>query len=440
MGGTLSLRERDARKQDSGFRIRLKARHCVDRQRLVIRILDRPPGQGQSLNCRLNRESRNSDETGDSTAHVYTLKMGAPTYPAARIVAGRIQSRLAAFADKFQEPGYAPKPDAAVIEEVISAAFWASLRREEGRAPSISLAFVPPEQVARPLVFDNRFLLDPDVLVRLAPAVERPGIHLGVWPYDGQLSVWGTTRSVPTWCFVLEVVAPGLLVVKFRRADPSTKFANVAVLEGASVKFIEPQDAMIGDLPAALRSLFNFYASAGREESDNVLVRLAISMRAHHRGGILLVVPGGSEGWRASLVNPISYSVTPAFSEIESLPHESDALRAAIDALAGWTAVDGATVISDSFALLASGVKIMARDTKRRIDHVLVTEPVEGSQRTVVEPAQLGNTRHMAAAQFVHDQRDAVALVASQDGRFTIFAWSPSSDMVHAHRLESLLL
>ena len=35
---------------------------------------------------------------------------------------------------------------------------------------------------------------------------------------------------------------------------------------------------------------------------------------------------------------------------------------------------------------------------------------------------------------------DAVAFVASQDGRFTIFAWSPCEEMVHAHRVESLLL
>ena len=40
--------------------------------------------------------------------------------------------------------------------------------------------------------------------------------------------------------------------------------------------------------------------------------------------------------------------------------------------------------------------------------------------------------RHLAAAQFVHDQRDAVALVASQDGFFTLFAWSVELAMVHA--------
>jgi len=30
--------------------------------------------------------------------------------------------------------------------------------------------------------------------------------------------------------------------------------------------------------------------------------------------------------------------------------------------------------------------------------------------------------------------------VASQDGRFTLFGWSPCDGMVHARRVESLLL
>jgi len=58
----------------------------------------------------------------------------------------------------------------------------------------------------------------------------------------------------------------------------------------------------------------------------------------------------------------------------------------------------------------------------------------------VVAPAEIGGTRHLSAAQFVQDQHDALALVASQDGRFTVFAWSPCEEMVHGHRVEALLL
>ena len=58
----------------------------------------------------------------------------------------------------------------------------------------------------------------------------------------------------------------------------------------------------------------------------------------------------------------------------------------------------------------------------------------------VLAPLQLGGTRHISAAQFAQDQQDAAALVASQDGRFTVFAWSAAAGMVHARRVEALLL
>jgi hypothetical protein len=89
---------------------------------------------------------------------------------------------------------------------------------------------------------------------------------------------------------------------------------------------------------------------------------------------------------------------------------------------------------------LAFGAKLGRRSGGVRVEQVVVTEPVSGVVPNVVPPLQLGGTRHLSAAQFVHDQHDSLALVASQDGRFTIFAWSPCEQMVHAHRVETLLL
>ena len=80
-----------------------------------------------------------------------------------------------------------------------------------------------------------------------------------------ELYVWGVTLTVPTWCFVLEVVGPGLLVVKYRRDEPATKFANIAVLEGADVKFIEQQSAIHLRSSAGARLLVGFLL-VGRPE------------------------------------------------------------------------------------------------------------------------------------------------------------------------------
>lgn len=379
--------------------------------------------------------------------------MTGPSYPAARAVAETVRShfeRHSAAARRQGRKDLAPPPDAEAVEAIINAAFWASLRREEGYPPKISLAFLPPGQAAQPLTFERLLPLTAAALSKLAPAVERPGIHLGVWREREELWVWGVTRALPMFCFVLEVVEPGLLVVKYRRGQESAKFVNVAVLKGDQIKVVDEKGASLPDCPALLTQLLGFGSPAPEGDSVNVLVQLAASMRAHGRGGTLLVVPQGSAAWRESIVEPVSYPVVPPFPELARLMRQDAAERKerlwqeslvdAVEAVAGLTAVDGATVLTDRFELAAFGAKIGRRGGCAQVERVALTEPVVGSAASVVHPLQFGGTRHMSAAQFVQDQSDAVALVASQDGRFTVFAWSPCEEMVHAHRVETLLL
>ena len=378
--------------------------------------------------------------------------MSGPSYPAARVVAARAQAHFARNLSTARERGYNPlaaEPDREAIEAIIDAAFWASLRREEGYVPRISLAYLPPDQTAEPLTFADPLPLVPAALTRLAPAVERPGIHLGVWRLKGDgLAVWGATRTIPTMCFVLEVVAPGLLVVKHRRSTVAAKYVNVAVLEGDQIKVLNPADGADPDCPPMVSSLLGFDSPSN--DAVNVLIELAVSMRAHRRGGALLVIPANTASWLDSIVQPISYSVTPPYLALGQLMHQhperrtepewQEALRRAVEAVGGLTAVDGATVLSDRYDVLAFGAKIVRRKGSPVVDQVVLTEPIEGNAPTTVPPAEFGGTRHLSAAQFVRDQPDAVAYVASQDGRFTIFAWSPCDHQVHGRRVEALLL
>jgi len=377
--------------------------------------------------------------------------MDGATYSGALAAAPRVAEHFSRHIEAARASSTEPMafaPDVQSLEAIIDAAFWASLRREEGFAPKISLAFLPPEQGVRPMMFERPLALDASALARVAPAVERAGIHLGIWPREGQLAVWGTTRTIPSYCFVLEVASPGLLVIKHHRGDVSGKFVNVAVLEGDRLKIIDERGSNLPDCPPLVTSLLGFQEPASWEHSVNVLVQLAVSMRGHGRGGALLVVPAGSNTWRESMVRPISYVVAPHFSELADLMRDpsdhrrvwQEALARAVDTIAGLTAVDGATIITDDYDLVAFGAKISRREGSARIEAVNVTEPIEGAVSTTLNPSELGGTRHLSAAQFVHDQPDAVALVASQDGRFTVFAWSPCETMVHAHRVEALLL
>jgi len=376
-----------------------------------------------------------------------------PTYRAARTVAKTVEAHFARHFDDARSRGeleLAPAPDAFVIETIIDATFWASFRPEEGRFPQISLAFLPPEQAGQPLIFENRLAVTSDTLTKLAPAVERPGVHLGVWRDADELYVWGATRTIPSLGFVLEDVEPGLLVIKHRRIDGFGKFANVAVLKGEQTKIVDEEAASLPECPDLLKSLRAFTSPATWDDSVNVLVQLAASMRAHGHGGTLLVVPTGNDAWKDSIVNPITYSVAPSFSKLANLiknrPKLDDesnwiaSLNKVVDTVTGLTAVDGATVMSNGYEVLAFGAKIRRGQGRQPVEQMMLTEPIVGNQPVVIPPVQHGGTRHLSAAQFIYDQRDALALVASQDGRFTVLAWSPCEQMVHAHRVDVLLM
>jgi DNA integrity scanning protein DisA with diadenylate cyclase activity len=384
-----------------------------------------------------------------TTTHI----LSQPTYKAALKASAAIHQHflhLLSTAAARGESGLAPEPGRHVIEAIIDTAFWASLRKEEGNSPKISLAFFPPNKSAQPLLFEYPLALTADILTKLAPAVERPGIHLGVWLEEGELYIWGTTQIIPGFCFVLEVVEPGLLVIKHRRMDGFGKFVNVAVLQGDNVKIIDEHSISLPDCPKMLNSLLGFTNTESWNNAVNLHVQLAVSMREHGRGGTLLIVPSGNENWRKSIIHPITYPVVPAFTRLAILMMQDvsqrnlttwqEELSHEIDCVGGLTAVDGATIINDKHEVLAFGAKITRSPGRESVKQLMVTEPIIDSPARIIPPSSNGGTRHFSAAQFVFDQHDAFALVASQDGRFTIFSWSECDQIVLAHRVDSLLI
>jgi hypothetical protein len=341
-------------------------------------------------------------------------------------------------------------PDQDAIEEMIDVAFWASLRREEGRSPKISLAFLPQSVALSALHFARPLPFSPAMLSKVAPAVERPGIHLTVERVDGTLHVWGTTRRIPSNTFVLEVVQPGLLVVKRRRDEAVGKYANVVVLDGDQITEVrERAEAQLQRQPV-IAQMLGLDSARSWSDRANVTVQLATSMRIHGHGGTLLIVPAASASWRSSLVDPVTYEIQPAYREITHLLAQKPAaaeellwrerLRRSIEWVAGLTAVDGAAVINDAYEVLAFGAKIRRMATQAPVQRVMTVEVSSTADPVVLNIGDFGGTRHLSAAQFAHDQRDAIALVASQDGRFTAFSWSPVEEMVWAYRLQSLLI
>ena len=375
------------------------------------------------------------------------------TYQAALSASQRLETHfniLISDALTKGEQKIAAKPSKEVIEQIINVAFWASLRKEEGHSPKISISFVSPEEVEKPLLFGVKLPFNNDSLTKLAPGIERAGVHLGVWEENGQLFIWGTTLNIPDYCFVLDVSEPGLLVIKHRRLRGFGKYSNVAVLNGDEIKFIDQSCGRLPDSPPIVTALLDVDAPCSWNDGVNVLIQLAVSMKSHGHGGILLVVPPNSTEWRKSIVHPLNYPVFPSFGSLAHLMLEPNRennitqwrnnLKQEVDNIGGLTAVDGATVISRDFNVFTFGAKITRKGNNDAISNIQYVEPIIGGEAKEKHAGEIGGTRHLSAAQFIYDQRDAMAMVASQDGYFTIFSYSKVVDKVQAHRIDTLLI
>ena len=365
------------------------------------------------------------------------------TYLAAKMVSSTLEEYFSAYAYKHD------LLPVNIIEAVMDAAFWSSLRKEEGHSPKISIALIPVNRAKHSLCFSSIVRLTPHALVKLSPAVIQPGVHLGVWYDDHNLFIWGTIHSIPDSCMVLEVVEPGLLVVKHKQHEGYGKFINVAILKGDQVKLVEEQNLGLTDYPDILGSLLGLPFLTEANEPVHILVELAVAMRRHGRGGLLLVVPSAGGQWQNSIVHPMGYVIDPIYCALADLMHTpldnqpekmKEQLLKIIDIIGGFTAIDGATIITKAYELLAFGVKVGRDMQNEQVSKVMVSEPIIGNDAIIVDPVKMGGTRHLAAAQFVHDQHDAMALVASQDGIFTVFTWSEPLQLVRAHRIDTLLL
>ena len=83
-------------------------------------------------------------------------RVAEPAYPGARVAAARVHPHF-----ERHTPESAATPDVGTIEAMIDAAFWASLRREEGYIPAISLAYVAPDQAPLALRLERPLPLAP---------------------------------------------------------------------------------------------------------------------------------------------------------------------------------------------------------------------------------------------------------------------------------------
>ncbi|MDB4927519.1 MAG: hypothetical protein JWM10_3 [Myxococcaceae bacterium] len=319
-----------------------------------------------------------------------------------------------------------PTPTPAQLRALIEAAFWASLYTDEGRQATFALAWGAPFAGPGQLRFAASLPVSPASLAQLSPALRTGQMLLGVAPSDEGFVAWGILDSdaVGHPLFVVEVLGPGLIVVRYGAR-------NLALFARDRAELVDH-----GRLNArhVLQRVFGAELSdAERLARGDALARVAGAMRALGYGGALLLVRGAHRTWERSLQQPLRYAASPGSdvlhvavtrSQASSADGASVAIRAELARSVAFTAslsaVDGAVILDDSLRVLGFGATISAHDEPATVMAVRAVGQLEPTQLPF---DQLGGTRHQSAARFVWAERDAAAVVASHDGEVTVLAW-----------------
>lgn len=349
------------------------------------------------------------------------------------------------------------------LATLVETAFWASLRREEGRALRFTLAYNQrPSSHLFSLVLSEPVPFDTAHLVKLAPAAGNASIGVVASPQSGRLEICELTES-PLSPVRIKVLDPGQLIISFSRA-------NIAVISGDQPTFIR------NELLTLSSNLWRVFAGdsiskeifAWDDERVTAILTVARQMRIMGHGGTLIVVPD-RQSWeqsKDSVTYPaaVQNRITSEFLEYlaqaklnleedktnkdatEQVKLWQSAINTSAMFIAPLTAVDGATVVTPDLEVVGFGVKLKAA-SEAAFEQVVRLDPLDHDkwlERIPVDSMGRG-TRHKSAARFVFDNRGALAVVASQDGNVTAYVWddaesTPSFSGVQSYeRLELTL-
>ena len=370
--------------------------------------------------------------------------------------------------------------DTQKLSEVIEITYQSSLEREEGRFHHYSLSILPPQdnsEVDKLYIFDENQKLTK--LPKLAPAIENTNQKFYVWfDSNGSPIIWAFGNAFYDYLSLkISTFSAGQIIVYI--PPYSSQHYVVSLLKTGFVDKIPIFGEIFAqsDDFASLKNLFSVIQ--GQKSSENFdqekiakefhrylsgsdyLQDIANKMRNHFHGGTLLVLADSSK-LENSIQKSIPFKAKATYEELKRRLREdenkfADNIKSKKNSLypLDWseniaqekrkellnligqlTAVDGATIITKDFDLIAFGAKIESKKSEE-IDSLLVSvkEPFENSEEEIVKISAFHGTRHQSAAKFVFEQDgNAFSIVVSQDGRISVIYFDKETKKVRAIR------
>ncbi|MEQ1773432.1 MAG: putative sensor domain DACNV-containing protein [Burkholderiales bacterium] len=342
------------------------------------------------------------------------------------------------------------------LAELVNQCFWTSMHVEENRAVRGSLCVCSPDQAPRARALYEPVPLSVKSLVTLM--IASPRSSLAVHASMTGVEIWGVLDAIPMHTLSLRITDTGTVVASEGRDV-------IAVLERGEVYL--PSSASDIDLTLLVaKALDKTKTFPERAKLAARIQRIVVAMHRQGHGGALLIVPTSTDDWKADVSFNFRFddfgamAVLKRISELEdaetrhsnlkkgidretpvsllpmfeqSIQAHRDLLDALLSSIGELSAVDGAVVMDEELKVIGFGTKLQANTDCFQV----LTLDALSKEIVNIPYMQLGGTRHQSAARFVYKNPEAMAFVASQDGRLTLLAWVlDRGQVVAVRRLE----
>lgn len=295
-----------------------------------------------------------------------------------------------------------PLPDRAELVALVEMMFFASLHEEEARRTELSIAWQANVRTCVSMVaLTAPVRVTPKTIAKLAPATGRDTTSIAMRRDAGTLVAWALVEqsAAVEQPLTIRVLGAGVLRVEY----------------GGTVRALYARGEMLfmsGDVTSPARLLTRTFAAWRTAEIDPraaLVTRIAARALQHGHGGMILIIPADAV---APLGVRVHYAVDQGATVLENRKD------AAIELVARLTAIDNAVLLDTDLRLRGFGVQVIEGDAP---DMTFEHANPYSDDVHVDDLATFKGTRHPAGVIFcMRQEREAAAIIASQDGRLSL--------------------
>lgn len=338
-------------------------------------------------------------------------------------------------------------PDARDLARLVELAFFAGLHEEEARRTDFTLAWTGgATHCTAVMALASPVRATPKAIAKLAPAARRDATALAIRRDGDELVLWAllTHRATADLPLMLRSLAPGVLRVDHRGVPRALYARGESLFLGGAHEVKSPA--------ARLTAAFEEWAGAappGVDARAATITRIAARALAHGHGGMILLVPRGTEpravrthyeaqsggdllaSRYAELVagvDPSGHLARVGGSSVDARRDERQTrFDEAVDFVAWLTATDNALLLDTELRVRAFGVQVVESEApSQSFRHVSpYTDDVHLDDITTFK-----GTRHPAGVIFcLRQPGEAAAIIASQDGRLSLVVKDASGEV-----------